>query len=242
MSSRPTPFLEKLDSATSKTECGLYMFEGFLPPVEAQDAFDVLGDDEKFPWNTKPLLYGELMTQHAYEHNRYKNKKSKKKKISNSEGLSKLEAICSQLEQEFDVKISDVFCNRFQDPKHRVDWHKDTYGRHICVLTLGSKRRIEFRNNKTKQVEEMTPSTGDLYLMPLNLNNTHKHRVCSAEESTTLSEQNHSTGTRLSFVFFFEVPSYAKEFKISTKDKIDGFIEELIEDILSETLMMLLFD
>jgi len=230
MPSRPNTFLKKLDAARTKKECGIYVFEGFLSPDEAQVAFDDLGDDEKFPWDTKPILYGELMTQHAYEHNRYKKSKKKNRNtISNSVGLTKLEEICFKLEREFDIKISDVFCNRFQDPKHRVDWHKDTYGRHICVLTLGSKRRIEFRNNKTLVVEKMTPSAGDLYLMPLNLNDTHEHRVCSAEESSTSLENNlEERGTRLSFVFFFEAPFYAKKFKISIKEKIVGFIEGIL--------------
>lgn len=54
-------------------------------------------------------------------------------------------------------------------------WHKDTYGRHIMVLSLGSSRKVQFRDNKTKQVETIEPSLGDLYFMSLRLNDTHKH-------------------------------------------------------------------
>ena len=53
------PFLEKLDTATTKKDCGMYLFEGFLSPKEAKDAFDVLVDDAKFPWDREPELNGE---------------------------------------------------------------------------------------------------------------------------------------------------------------------------------------
>jgi len=234
------PFLEKLNAATAKKDCGLYLYDRFLPPHEARDAFDVLVDDAKFPWDTKPVLFGETLTQHAYKHDREKYSRNLKKSKSKSksktniswEGISKLEAICSKIEHDFGVKVSYVFCNRFEDPSHRIDWHKDTYGEHICVLSLGSKRRIEFRNNHTQEIDSVTPDAGDLYVMPLHINKTHKHRVCSAIQTDPAEARgnNHHSSTRLSFVFFFEAPSYAtKEFRISRKDRLMGYLEEMRE-------------
>lgn len=229
-------FHDKLDAATDKKECGVYLYDGFLSSGEARKAFDIFDDDSKFPWDTKPVLFGETLTSHAYEHDRYQFRKKKVRRAltSNERGLFKLEELCSKIERDFDVKISYVFCNRFQDPKHRMSWHKDTYGEHICVLTLGSERRIEFRNNKTRRVEALTPASGDLYLMPLRVNKYYKHRVCSAMASWGKSNTCHDVPpediTRLSFVFFFEPPEYArKEFRISTRDMLVGIVEDFRE-------------
>lgn len=169
---------------------------------------------------------GQQLDQHAYQHSQ-RHSASTKKKIVQSPGLQKLEEIANRIEVEFDGKISDVYCNRFQDPNHSIDWHKDQYGRHIFVLSLGSRRTIQFRNDKTKAVDAVMPGEGDLYFMLLAINSTHMHKVCSAKEtSTILGAEN--TGTRLSFVFFFESPKYAKEFKISMASRFVGFIEDFL--------------
>jgi hypothetical protein len=223
------PFLDKLGVATTKKDCGLYLFKGFLSPKEAKAAFDVLVDDAKFPWDTKPELNGKPLTHQSCEHELLESAKEQKKKrgmikyTSNLKGLLKLGELTARIERDFDVKVSFVFCNRFPSPDHILDWHKNAYREHICVLTLGSKRRVEFRNNKTKKIETMTPSCGDLYMMPLNLNDTHTHRVCSANE-TDPNESN--SDVFLSFIFFFKAPKYAKDFfKIPKKDKMMGFLK-----------------
>ena len=194
---------------------GVYFFEKYLDPREAEEAYNVMDSD--FPWNLAPTLYGERLTQHAYEYDRYDTKSNKKRQAY--AGLAHLEQLCQKLEQDFDGKIDYVFCNRFQDPMHCIPWHKDVYGRHITILSLGSSRKVQFRSNKTKEIETIEPSSGDLYFMPLRLNDSHKHRVCGAEQD--------NAGTRLSFVFFFKPPKYAKEFKITRMDKLKGRFTEL---------------
>lgn len=225
-SKKMKPFLEKLQSATMVCDGSLYLFESYLSSEESAEAFRVLVDSDDFPWDVAPKLYGQQLDQHAYQHNQ-RSSASAKKKINQSSGLQKLEEIANRIEDEFDGKITDVFCNRFQDPNHNIDWHKDQYGRHIFVLSLGSRRTIQFRNDQSKAVDAVTPREGDLYFMPLATNSTHMHKVCSAEEtSRILGAEN--AGTRLSFVFFFESPKYAKEFKISMKSRFVGFIEDLL--------------
>jgi len=228
---RQQPFLKKLDAATTKKDCGVYIYEDYLSPKEAKETFDLLVDDAKFPWDTKPYSHGERLKQHAYNHDAtdftkaLKKKGGKIKNTSTFEGLLKLEELRHKIEKEFDVEVPSVWCNRFRKLNHKSDWHKDIYGLHICVLTLGSKRRIEFRDDKTRQIDTFTPSHGDLYLMPLKVNKTHMHKVCSAME-TNPSEQN--KGDRLSFVFYFDAPKYAKDFKISRKDKILGYLGDML--------------
>lgn len=219
------PFIEKLESSKKVCDGCLYLFESYLSSEESADALKVLDSDD-FPWDLAPKLYGQRLDQHAYQHNQRHSVKTKIR-IDQSPGLQKLEEIANRIEVEFDGKITDVFCNRFQDPSHSIDWHKDQYGRHIFVLSLGSRRTIQFRNDKTKAVDVITPREGDLYFMPLAVNSTHMHKVCSAEETSKVLETENS-GTMLSFVFFFESPKYAKEFKISMKSRFVGLIEDLL--------------
>ena len=227
---RPTvPFLEKLGTATAKKECGIYLFEGFLSPREAEEAFEVLVDDAKFPWDTQPELNGEPLTQQACEHDLLESAKEQKKKNgrikynSDLKGLLKLGELFARVERDFDIKVSSVCCNRFPSLEDQMEWQKNSYGERFCVLTLGSKRRIEIRNNKTQFIETMTPSAGDLYVMPMKLNDTHTHRVCSVNETVPVES---NTDALLSLVFFFEAPKYTKDLGATKKNKSPGTMKQ----------------
>jgi len=196
-------FLENLGGATTKKDCGLYLFEDFLSPEEAENAFNSLIYDEQFPWYTDPK------EQNPNEHNLFEFAREQKEKrgiitdTSDFKGLLKLGQISAKIEKIFGVRISFVFCNRFQNRDQRIDCHKKSYAEHICVLTLGSKRRVEFRNKKTHKIEAITPGGGDLYVMPLKLDDTHTHRVCPSNEANPNKSNDFA---RMSFVFFFEAP------------------------------------
>eukprot|EP00550_Attheya_septentrionalis_P007465 CAMPEP_0198296136 /NCGR_PEP_ID=MMETSP1449-20131203/31099_1 /TAXON_ID=420275 /ORGANISM="Attheya septentrionalis, Strain CCMP2084" /LENGTH=214 /DNA_ID=CAMNT_0043996657 /DNA_START=9 /DNA_END=653 /DNA_ORIENTATION=+ len=208
-------FLDQLSH--SKEACGgaIFLFEGFLDPQEAADATSVL-DSEQFPWDLKPKLYGAKMPQHAYYYDRKGPKRSEHEML----GIKRLEEICQKIEKQFDGKVKEVYCNRFEDPSHHIPWHKDTYGRHIFVLGFGANRKVQFRQNKTKEVSEIIAKSGDLYFLPLAINSTHKHQVCSADDTTD--------GSRLSMAFFFDTPPYAKKYRVTLRQKINGFLESLL--------------
>jgi len=195
--------LENIGRATTRKKCGLLLFEDFLSSEEAEDAFDALIYDEKFPWYTDPK------EKKPNEHNLFEFAREQKKKrgtitdTSDFKGLLKLGQISAKIEKFFGVRISFVFCNRFQNRDQRIDCHNKAYAEHICVLTLGSKRRVEFRDKKTQKVEVITPGAGDLYVMPLKLDDTHTHRVCPTNERNPSKANNFA---RMSFVFFFEAP------------------------------------
>jgi len=215
-SSTSTPFLDQLDAATKLDDVGIFVIDQFLPKDEAANAFETLNSDEDFPWELKPKLYRQQLNQHAYE---YKRSNSNIKKSSQSNGMSKLEELCTKVELQFDGKVKYVYCNRFQDPNHNIPYHTDTFGQHILVLSLG------IRNKKSKQVTPLRPKAGDVYFFPLKVNDTHEHCVCAAKEEDLIDDKDN---TRLSFVFFIEPPKYAKEYKISRKDKIKGFAEAIL--------------
>ena len=211
------PFLDKLE--TGEKTCGLSLFRGYLNEEERIKAFEIFNaENSDFPWDLKPKLYGTKLDQHAF----YFDRKSKKNQASMHTNTSMyyLDQLCQRLEKDFDVRISDVFCNRFHDSTHNIPFHKDTFGSHIFVLTLGSQRRVEWRENKTKALDSVTPESGDIYFMPLALNKTHKHRVCAAEGDVA--------GPRISFVFFAKAPKYAKDYKVSFKDKMVGLVDGIL--------------
>ena len=206
-------FLKELEASEKKA--GIYLWQQFLSAQESDKAFEILNED--FPWDLNPKLFGEKLTQHAYLYKR-------NIPVDTHKGLAYLEDLCEKIEDRFDCEVWDVFCNRFQDATHRLQWHTDTYASHIFVLTLGSERNVQFRRKKRmfqrenrNEIETVRPKVGDLYFMPLQLNNTHEHRVCPPHEDE---------GTRLSFVFFVDTPKYAKEFKITKADQVRGFIAE----------------
>ena len=224
------PFLEKLSTATSKKECGIYQFEGFLSPQEAKEAFDDLVDDATFPWDPQPELNGEPLTNQSSEQDLLDSAKEQKKKNgavkynSSLKGLLKLGELFARIENAFDVKISYVCCNRFPSPNNQMEWQKNSYGERYCVLTLGSERRIEIRNNKTQYTESMTSAAGDLYVMPMKLNgNSHTHRLCPKIDEYDYDESD--VDALLSLVFFFEAPKYAKDMEKAKKPKILGRIK-----------------
>lgn len=173
---RPTvPFLEKLGTATTKKECGMYLFEGFLSPREAKDAFDVLVDDAKFPWDTKPELNGEPLSQQACEHDLLESAKEQKKKNgrikynSNMKGLLKLGELFARIERDFDIKVNCVCCNRFPSLENQLEWQKKFLRR--TILCIDPRIKTPDRNPKQQN--------------PIHRNNDTECRrlVCDAHET-----------------------------------------------------------
>jgi len=213
----PTQFLDALKE--SEQIAGIFLRRQFLSSQEADAAFSVLNDDKHFPWDHNPVLFGEALTQHAYYYERNGNP-------NEYAGIDLIESLCTRIETLYDGKISDVFCNRFHHVKHNIGWHRDTYGEHILVLSLGSRRNIQFRKRQLfgkREVVTVRPNAGDIYFMPLQLNKTHMHRVCKANPI------DQDDGPRISLVFFIQAPKYAKEYKIGRMDRAVGWFNSMLE-------------
>lgn len=222
-----TPFLDEIARAKASVVDGrVVLWDDFFETrSEAEAAFAVLNDDTKIPWDWEPVVAMEQLEQHAYHYTRDVSVPP----IDQQEGLSLLEDLCQRLSARFDCVVSDVFCNRFADATHHIDWHRDTYGTHIFVLSLGAVRRVQFRSanllRRRRPVETLEPTSGDLYFMPLHVNKTHQHRVCTS--ASTAPDENH---TRISLVFYATTPPYAdaKGYKISRLDKVTGAFYSLV--------------
>lgn len=205
---------------------GFKYFSGWIAPERASAVFTQLNSNE-FPWNTKPRLYGERLPQHAYSY-----KRGGRNKVKNAPPLQLLEDLCQKISSEFQCEVYTVVCNRFQDPQHHIPWHQDKYASHILVLSLGCHRTLEFRCNKTRDIQQYCAQSGDLYFMSLQHNKDHHHRVKSALESIPPVGDETETKTRISLVFFISAPfglDKSKDYKISRKDMVVGMWNELME-------------
>lgn len=213
MSSLPNPNAPATAWDSARGDSGLRFWDSWLADEESKSFGDMLNDEaaSDFPWDLKPKLYGTELPQHAYYYQR-----------SGSEpvarGLTMLEDLCVRIEKGFECKVQGVYCNRFADPSHEIVWHKDEFGSHIFVLSVGAPRVLEFRVDKTGEKTRYEPRSGDLYFMSLDHNKAHHHRVCAAEP-------NGDQGVRCSFVFFATAPFNKKEYRIGLLDRLRGWVE-----------------
>lgn len=189
---------------------GFKLWSGWLQPDEASTCFVTFNDDDAFPWDPNFKLHGEVLNQHAYSY-----MPSQKNVKSTKEGLKLLEQLRSRIASDFQCEVHAVFCNRFTDPKHSIEWHRDKYGAHIFVLTLGESRGVEYRHDKTNAITRYDPSAGDLYFMSLQHNKQYTHRVLPAAEGT-------ENDTRISLVFITSAPLNMKEYTVSISDQVFG--------------------
>jgi len=199
---------------------GLKFFNAWLPQNEAETVFKSV-NGKTFPWNEKPKLYGRKIPQHAYIYHRGKSWKSRLS--MERDGREALEILCQRIAKDFGCSVNSVYCNRFQDPEHRIEWHQDQYASHIFVLSLGGHRGLEFRDKDGSNIVRYDPVPGDLYFMSLQHNKEHYHRVLSAVESGDTTDS-----TRISFVFFVTAPFNKKEYKLSFSENMYGFLNSML--------------
>mmetsp|Transcript_48433 Transcript_48433/g.117223 ORF Transcript_48433/g.117223 Transcript_48433/m.117223 type:complete len:213 (-) Transcript_48433:224-862(-) len=204
---------------------GLKFFDGYLSREESNQIFAAV-NGPTFTWNEKPKLYGMKLPQHAYLYQRGKSRKTSTKLSMKSDGREALELLCQRILNDFGCSVQSVYCNRFQDLDHRIEWHRDKFGSHILVLTLGNGRRdLEFKDNSGSNLQRYHPKAGDLYFLSLQYNKEHCHRVLSTIES---SDNSNNHGIRVSFVFFITAPFNIKEYKVSFMEQISGAINAML--------------
>lgn len=124
-----------------KGDSGLRFWSDWLPPEEAAEVFAQVESTQLFPWDLRPTLYGERLPQHAFHYLRSDRRASE----GSLPGLRALEALCGRVERDLGCGVSDVYCNRFEDPNHRIEWHQVQYcmnclnfclrDGHVCLLS-----------------------------------------------------------------------------------------------------------
>mmetsp|Transcript_48434 Transcript_48434/g.117224 ORF Transcript_48434/g.117224 Transcript_48434/m.117224 type:complete len:149 (-) Transcript_48434:224-670(-) len=145
-----------------------------------------------------------------------------------NDGQEALELLCRRISNDFCCYVQSVYCNRFQDLDHRIEWHRDKFGSHILVLTLGNGRRdLEFKDNSGSNLQRYHPKAGDLYFMSLQYNKEHCHRVLSISAIESSDNNNHH-GTRVLFVFLITAPFNRKEYKVYFMEQISGAINAML--------------
>lgn len=92
--------------------------------------------------------------------------------------------------------LDACFINGYEGPRDHLGWHADDSpeiddGRHIAVVSLGSARRIQFREKGSGAIEDLILQPGSLLLMHPGMQDTHEHRIpkhganCGARISLT---------------------------------------------------------
>ncbi len=145
----------------------------------------------EIPWAPKKWNVIYTLPQLAYHYDMSARKKAQKPII---------EELIGRVEREFKTTCSVVWCNLFEDGKHRIDWHQDQYGEHLFVMSFGSPRIVRFRHKKTKEVKDYVCKHGDLYYFSPSWDKEHEHCV---PEDKSINEP------RISFAIFTQ-PPYSK--------------------------------
>lgn len=90
--------------------------------------------------------------------------------------------IAARLEAKTGTPFEGCFVNCYDGPRDHLGWHADDSpeidgGRPIAVISLGSARRIEFRENEAPVKHELLLEPGSLFLMHAGMQATHQHRI-----------------------------------------------------------------
>ena len=145
--------------------------------VNSSKADELMAQSKKgIPFAPKRWTDGHLLPQLAY------NYEEKDRDLHYNPFLE--ETIIPMMEDKFDVEITDVWCNLFEDGKHQIEWHQDQYGTDVFVLSFGSPRPIEFRTLYTRKKTKHLIENGDLYYFSQKYDKKHEHRVPKVESCT----------------------------------------------------------
>lgn len=105
--------------------------------------------------------------------------------------------ITARLEEKTGTPFEGCFVNCYDGPRDHLGWHADDSpeidsARPIAVISLGSMRRIEFRENGTPDKHAVLLEPGSLLLMHAGMQSTHQHRI---------PKHGASCGPRISLTF-----------------------------------------
>jgi len=111
------------------------------------------------------------------------------KKPRKYQPINILEHLVQRIEQRYPVRVEEIFCNRFIESDHNIDWHSDQYGDHLFVASFGAPRTVEYRTLPDKgPAPGVTAQHGDLYYMHPKYDAVHQHRVlCGAGARISLA-------------------------------------------------------
>ena len=104
------------------------------------------------------------------------------------------------LEDRLGFFFQGCFLNKYDTAKDHLGWHADDdpvidHSKPICVITLGSPREINWKQQGSKGIESINRlvlEPGSLFIMPPGMQQTHFHRIPKA---------GHHVGPRISLTF-----------------------------------------
>eukprot|EP01135_Chromosphaera_perkinsii_P003571 Nk52_evm29s248 gene=Nk52_evmTU29s248 len=146
---------------------GFALWKGWMNQAVANDL--MARSVKEIPFAPKRWTDGHLLPQLAY------NYEEKDRETNYNVFLE--ETIIPMMQNSFDVEITDVWCNLFENGKHRITWHQDQYGTDVFVLSFGSARPIEFRTLYMRKKTSHLIENGDLYYFSQKYDKKNEHCV-----------------------------------------------------------------
>mmetsp|Transcript_7613 Transcript_7613/g.11529 ORF Transcript_7613/g.11529 Transcript_7613/m.11529 type:complete len:189 (-) Transcript_7613:39-605(-) len=167
-------------------------FRKFFSKKEADDLFERCV--KEIPWAKKKWMdTGYILPQLAVHYDQ---------KMRKENPCSIVEELAERIGKTFGARSSDIWCNKFNDGKHHIEWHQDNYGEHCFIISFGSTRQLEIRPLSDKvSVISHDVQHGDVYYFSPSWDKNHEHRV----PSNDLSKH-----CRVSFVIFTNKPTNLK--------------------------------
>lgn len=105
-------------------------------------------------------------------------------------------AMIEQIELNFPVNCRGIFLNKYTDGDSYCPYHKDQYNCDVYTISLGEHRNLLIKKDERgAKSEKLELNSGDLYILPKILNDTHVHSVPKTKKTKDV---------RISVVFFGE--------------------------------------
>jgi alkylated DNA repair dioxygenase AlkB len=96
--------------------------------------------------------------------------------------IHNLNVILLDIEKQFSRKVTGAFLNYYENGNEYAPYHADKYNCDTCLISLGTKRILRYKENKTKENVDYVLHSGDLLFIPNEINNNYKHSLLQTKK------------------------------------------------------------
>ena len=96
--------------------------------------------------------------------------------------IHNLNVILLDIEKQFSRKVTGAFLNYYENGNEYAPYHADKYNCDTCLISLGTKRILRYKENKTEENVDYVLHSGDLLFIPNEINNNYKHSLLQTKK------------------------------------------------------------